>query len=89
VTIEKVDNPARFQLTDEPVRLVIGWRADEQGGVTPLLAGGSPGGTASSSGAPSSPAEADASCSCRAAGHAPLGTAAALLRKRGDETLWE
>jgi hypothetical protein len=45
VTIEKVEHPARFQLTDEPVRLVIGWRADEQGTVTPLLAGGSPGGT--------------------------------------------
>src|SRR3954470_2285913 len=45
VTIEKVEDPARFRLTDEPVRLVIGWRADDQGDVTPLLAGGGPGGT--------------------------------------------
>jgi hypothetical protein len=29
----------------EPVRLVIGWRTYDQGVVTPLLAGGRPGGT--------------------------------------------
>ncbi|GAA3299019.1 MULTISPECIES: hypothetical protein [Dactylosporangium] len=45
ITIEQVGDPAHFQLTDEPVRLVIGWRGDEQGNATPLLGGGSPGGT--------------------------------------------
>jgi hypothetical protein len=47
VTIEKANEPSRFQLTDayDPVRLVIGWRSDEHGDVTPLLAGGHPGGT--------------------------------------------
>jgi hypothetical protein len=29
----------------DPVRLVIGWRTVDQGDVTPLLAGGRPGGT--------------------------------------------
>jgi hypothetical protein len=47
VTIEKASEPNRFQLADtyEPVRLVIGWRTDDDGDVTPLLAGGQPGGT--------------------------------------------
>jgi hypothetical protein len=47
VTIEKATEPSRFQLTDayDPVRLVIGWLTDDQGDVTPLLAGGRPGGT--------------------------------------------
>jgi hypothetical protein len=32
VTIEKATEPSRFQLTDayDPVRLVIGWRTDDQ-----------------------------------------------------------
>lgn len=47
ITIEKAGEPSRFQLADayEPVRLVIGWRVNDDGHATPLLAGGQPGGT--------------------------------------------
>lgn len=45
VPLEPVAEPARFQLTIDPVRLVLGWVTDDEGTTLPALAGGSPGGT--------------------------------------------
>ena len=44
VTIERAEEPLRFRPTEDPVRLVIGWRVDEQGEPTPVLGGGGPSG---------------------------------------------
>jgi hypothetical protein len=46
VPLNKVADPARFELTIEPVRLVIGWTTDDDGTVLPLLSSGAPAGTA-------------------------------------------
>ncbi|WP_405098338.1 hypothetical protein [Micromonospora sp. NBC_01412] len=45
VPLNRADDPARFELTTDPVRLVLGWIADDDGIVLLTLAGGAPGGT--------------------------------------------
>ena len=39
VTVVGVDSPPRFELTAEPVRMVLGWMVDDDGTVLPALAG--------------------------------------------------
>src|SRR4051794_40065332 len=39
VTVEKSEGEPRFELTSEPVRLVLGWVQQDDGTVLPMLAG--------------------------------------------------
>lgn len=45
IPLNKADDPARFELTLDPIRLVLGWVTDDDGEVLPVLAGGAPAGT--------------------------------------------
>jgi hypothetical protein len=45
IPLNTAEDPARFELTLDPVRLVLGWVTGEDGAVLPALAGGAPAGT--------------------------------------------
>lgn len=45
VTLQKADEPARFEPADDEPRLVLGWVTDDEGTTLPALVGGSPAGT--------------------------------------------
>jgi hypothetical protein len=45
IPLNRVDDPTRFELTSDPIRLVLGWVTDDAGAVLPALAGGAPSGT--------------------------------------------
>jgi hypothetical protein len=40
VLVERADEPARFEPALDPIRLVLGWSRDENGGLWPVLSGG-------------------------------------------------